>query len=933
MNRNKYSPISSNSKIRVFISSKCDKSGETPKYDPIRQELKQIIESTGLANVYTFEGEEASTLSAGDHYVFALEDSDVCIFLIDNADGIPAGVQAEIDVVQKNNIKALYYFCDENKKEKTALEKSLMGASFAKSKTVHTFGDLSKNSAAALIEDIISIYHYYCIGKLQVANENSQYETQDIDITAVSKYQETSLPKAILKNIDKSADYILRCTTGLSLFSFPGDPVQTSELDEWGVQFLPILFEEKSIKEFNTGLFLDCLKETQQQDYFDVVNLRWRAIQSYFNGDITKCIEYLQKALTAAKTTNQPSWFIKDILIDLRNQHLEFCTEKNTYSGSEAQKELDASEDELYYPVLDRNNETLQEKYIQGIYKKKTESPYTVSLGSNLNQYGKLLASILIVALYNGSLTHILLLYDKVKDFLFYLSSRYDDWNFKRDLLKYAIRTGKEKEVSGIQNTYPEILGKLSEKDAENIMQFCSHHPIYYKRVQRQLLALGTIGYYLSEEAFKTYESQIINLIFSWLEDEHATVAIGQSIFNNLSNVSYRISQDIIADICCKFIDKHYSRWYLDMFKFMSKRIDINKMNEESAVNLIEHIILVLQNKKEREQIQYAPSFLCVIRKQNRTLSEDLDKSIEKYLPDYYKNDYKLETSDNETTVLSQFIEKYVLAIKNSNETQGKNGTFLGRGIREIATIRSILIYNDLNIADVLMDSIIDAVSQTILESKESISSKMDAVALMCCIIAKYPQTYLRNKDIYQNIFDSEDRISSEDDFPFNFNIDNVALKIGLKILFATMGIDVYADLLELLPYLKDNIATTIFVSNFIAEYLEISDKVIFPKRTEGVILYNAFAWIHTNYVDIRWNATRILLALLRNPDNQDIINRQIVSLIDTENVYIKNLILQRISETPGITESTRNYAFEVCEHDANYVTRKLCKALSIRRE
>lgn len=926
MNRNKYSPISSNFKIKVFISSKCDKSGETPKYDPIRQELKQTIEGTGLANVYTFEGEEASTLSAGDHYVFALEDSDVCIFLIDNADGIPAGVQAEIDVVQKNNIKALYYFCDENKKEKTALEKSLMGASFAKSKTVHTFGDLSKNSAAALIEDIISIYHYYCIGKLQVANENSQYETQDIDITVVSKYQETSLPKAILKNIDKSADYILGCTTGLSLSRFPSDPVQTSELDEWGVQFLPILFEEKSIKEFNTGLFLDCLKETQQQDYFDVVNLRWRAIQSYFSGDITKCIEYLQKALTAAKTTNQPSWFIKDILIDLRNQHLEFCTEKNTYSESEAQKELDASEDELYYPVLDRNNETLQEKYIQGLYKKKIESPYTVSLGNDLNQYGKLLASTLIVALYNGSLTHILLAYNKVKDFLFYLSSRYDDWNFKRDLLKYAIKTGKEKEVSGIQNTYPEILGKLSEKDAENIMQFCSHHPIYYKKVRQQLLAFGTIGYYLSDEAFKTYESQIINLIFSWLEDEHATVAIGQSIFNNLSNVSYRISQDIIADICCKFIDKHYSRWYMDMFKFMSRRINISKMSKESATSLIEHIILVLQNKKEREQIQYVPSFLCAIRKQNRILSEDLDKAIGKYLPDYYENDYKLETSNNETTELSQFIEKYVLAIKNSNETQGKNGTFFGRGIKEIATIRSILIYNDLNITDVLMDSIIDAVSQTLLEAKESISTKMDAVALLCCIIAKYPRAYIRNKNIYQKIFDNEDQISAEDDFPFFSNVDSVALRISLKILFSAMKIDVHADLIELLPYLNDNIATIITVSNFIAEYLEISEEIIFSKPTESVILYNAFGWIHMSYVDIRWNATRILIALLRNPENQDIINRQIVSLIDTDNVYIKNLILQRISKTTGITESTRNYILEVCKHDTNYVTRTLCK-------
>ena len=140
------------------------------------------------------------------------------------------------------------------------------------------------------------------------------------------------------------------------------------------------------------------------------------------------------------------------------------------------------------------------------------------------------------------------------------------------------------------------------------------------------------------------------------------------------------------------------------------------------------------------------------------------------------------------------------------------------------------------------------------------------------------------------------------------------------------MKIDVHTDLIELLPYLKDNIATIITVSNFIADYLEISDKIIFSKSTESVILYNTFGWIHMSYVDIRWNATRILMALLRNPDNQDIINRQIVSLIDSENVYIKNLILQHIPKTSGITEATRNYAFEVCEHDANYVTRKLCK-------
>lgn len=610
---------SSNLKIRVFISSKCDRAEDPPKYDPIRKELKQAIEETGLASVYTFENEAASTWSAGNHYTFALEDSDVCIFLIDNADGIPDGVQREIDVVQRKQIKALYYFCDEHQKEKTTLEKSLMGANHAKSKTVHTFSELSQNGAAALIEDIILTYHNYCVGRLKVIQENDLEEMQALDIAEINKYHEASLPKAVLKCIDKSTEYILTHATGLSHAYFLEEPIQTNELDDWGVQFLPILFEGKSIREFNTALFLDCLKSLQEEEtYFNIVKLRWSAVQSYYSGNIENCVNNLEIALTAAKSANQASWIINDILIDLRNLQLQLNEEKNIISYPNAQKELDKSDDELYYPLLDRANESLQEKYIRGLYKKQTESPYTVSFGNDLNQYGKLLASIFIVALYNGSLSHILLLDKKIKDFLFYLSNRYDDWNFKRDLFKYTIKTGTSKEVLGLQNAHPEILGKLSQTDADLIMEFCSQHPIKYRRTQQQLLAFGTVGYYLSDSSFENYKTQITNFIYSWLDDEHSITSIGSSIFENLSNVSYRLSQNTLADICCRFIDKNYRRWYSDMFKFMSKCINIQKMSEQSSKNLINHIILVLQDENDRKQIQSFPLFLSHLRKQNK---------------------------------------------------------------------------------------------------------------------------------------------------------------------------------------------------------------------------------------------------------------------------------------------------------------------------
>ena len=459
-------PISPGQKIKVFISSICG----VEKYDKVRAELKKAIERTQLVDVYTFESRGASTLPAGDHYILALEDSDICIFLIDNADGIKAGVQAEIDTVKKHNIKALYYFCDETQKEKTALEQSLMGARFAKSKSVHSFSELSREGAQALIDDIVAVYHYYCTGRI-VLNSGENDEIQAVDVVGTEKYQLPIIPKSTLKNVDKCRDYFLKFVLGYSRGRYPGEMENTSEFDDWGLQFLPILFEGKSIKYFNTAMYLDALKAQQDDGHYQVVQIRWQAIQAYFAEDIKKCVEYLETALSLAKETNQPTWVIKDILVDLRNVHWTCCTARNEYSDTPAQKELTQSSEELYYPILDRIHESLHEKYIEGLYKKKIGSPYSVTIGNNLDPYGEMLASSLIVSMYNGSLTHILLIYEKIRDFVFYLSCKYDDWNLRLNLYKLAIFAGSEKEIKGIQDSFPEVLNNLTADEAKSIME------------------------------------------------------------------------------------------------------------------------------------------------------------------------------------------------------------------------------------------------------------------------------------------------------------------------------------------------------------------------------------------------------------------------------------------------------------------------------
>ena len=838
---------------------------------------------------------------------WALEDSDICIFLIDNADGINSGVQAEIDIVKKHNIKALYYFCDETQKEKTALEQSMMGAHFAKSKTVHSFSELSQGGAQALIDEIVAIYHYYCKGRIDL-NCGENDEIQAVDVVGTEKYQLPTIPKSTLKNVDKCRDYFLKFVLGNSQSRYQDEAGKTSEFDDWGIQFLPILFEGKSIKHFNTAMYLDALKAQQDDGHYQVVQIRWQAIQAYFDVNIDKCVEYLEKALRLAKKTNQPTWVIKDILIDLRNQHWTRCTEKNEYYNPPAQMELTESSEELYYPILDRIHESLQEKYIEGLYKKKIGSPYSVTIGNNLDQYGEMLASSFIVSMYNGSLTHILLIYEKIRDFVFYLSCKYDDWNFRLILYKLAIFEGNEKEIKGIQDSYPEVLNNLTTDEATSIMNFCLNHPIKYKRFSSQLLAFGSVGYFLDDESYKSCEKSIVGEIKSWLSSDTSVVAIGQNIFKCLSGIAYRMSQDILSEICCQFIERHYSRWYLDMFNFIANRIDLRKMNDDSAKKLVEHINSLLDSEKEREQIQYSPSFLCVLRKQNRSLTEEMDKKIAEHLSNYYEGTYKLETTEDENKDMPAFVKEYVEHIRKNNETQGKDGVYFGHGTREIATVRSILLGEEFTCATDTMDKLISVVADTLLISKEDVPTKLDAIALLICIAVKYPEDYIRNQGVYEKMFEQQKNIEVADNSIISFNIDSISLKIGLQLLYTAMGKDVYAEILELMPYIQGDVATTIAVTHLVVEYLESSEDVMLPSRVEAIILQNVLLWLHSEYTNIRWNATRILLTMSRNPENCGIVNHQLVNLIDSNSVYIKNLIMRHLHKMDGITDATKEY-------------------------
>lgn len=195
-----------------------------------------------------------------------------------------------------------------------------------------------------------------------------------------------------------------------------------------------------------------------------------------------------------------------------------------------------------------------------------------------------------------------------------------------------------------------------------------------------------------------------------------------------------------------------------------------------------------------------------------------------------------------------------------------------------------------------LICSVVEAASETLLISKECIREKIDAISLLICIVVLYPKEYECNKDSYNLIYEKRDEIKAEDVGFLSSNIDGISLEIGLQFLFVAMKMDTSIEVMELLPLVQNDVATTIIVTKIIIEYFELSEKVQLPKKMETIVLQNALQWIRSDSTDIRWNTTRILMALLRNPENEGIINHKLVDLIGTDNVYIKNTQTERIT-------------------------------------
>lgn len=917
--------ITTRQKIKVFISSACG--NDQPwkeKYNIVRAGLKALIETTQFAEVYLFENEGSSTLSAGKHYTSALKDCDVCIFLIDNKDGVPPGVQIEVDTVKKHKIKSLYYFCDQYSKDETPLQKSLMGAEFSKSSVVHSFEELILSGTQGLIDDLVLIYRSYCKGRIDIVSEEKDGSYEQF---IPEEYFQTSLvvSKDVITKIDKTKQYFSKIILGDS-----NQIINTSSLDDWCCRFLPVMFEQRSIEDFNLDLFLKELNKFQTKEYHAVIKKRWEAIQSFFCGELESCISLLNEALKLAKNNAMPDWIIKDILIDLRNQKnlIEECN-NNYFSYNDAQIEIDESSNPIHYPLLDRFESEQYQRYIEESLKEKIKSPYTVTFGDNLAPYVNSMANICILAVFNGSLTHLLILYRRLEYLSFHLCEKYSDWQFRRLLLKMAIINFKTKDIDGIIRSYEDILSMMNSIDAKEIFEFSKNRSIPHHRLICNLEAFKAVGYFLSDDDFDLISKDLIDKINVWILDGNRNVAVGSHIFDTLSKVELRISADEIAIICCNCFENKLRRWFDDIYKLLGNSAGfLSDLSHDIAKRLISNLINVIENERKHLDINSLELALCSIRKVYRDLTDELNLSIKIHLPEFYEGRYRLETSEGAETETRLFITKYVQEIEMRNNTQGVDGSYVGYANKPHLTLISLLKGTQILQQSDLLDLVFVAASNTLLAEKQTIGEKCEAIELLIFLCKRYPDIVIRNNFMIQNLKSNRDIVEAGYSDMFS-KLSESTLRFSLLLLYNCFGDEVWLSMIERLHYFDEDIPALVQANRVIMNFLEANEQSKLTNEIEAVLLQVSLKWCNSKNFNVRYYAIRILFQLLRNQDNSRIICNQLVKSIDNDNVYIKNLILRQVYRIKSIDPATYNYILQKASLDTNYVVRKVYSEIS----
>ncbi|MCA9766929.1 MAG: hypothetical protein KC455_10995 [Carnobacterium sp.] len=913
-------------KLKVFISSKVGDTDVDLKYNLARKAIKEMLNSTGLFNVYLFEDSGAASLSAKNHYKKNLISSDICLFLIDNLDGVPEGVQVEIDEANKHKIPALYYFCDKGSKDKTPTQISLLTADSPKQRTINSFEEFIESGAKDVINDILLIYREYSSNGMSLQNEPSSFDDSKQNIDGDS-LQAGDILNSQYSHFDKTLLKNDLCKQYLASLIFNTDKAMEEEknnLDYYCSLFLPILFENKNIEGFNFSLFLEELKKSLPPTYFNIVSIRWTAIREHYHGNIDKSISKLTEAYNLSQENNIDQWFVQDILIDLRNEIILKHQIRNEISNKNfGQEELNKKQEKLYYPVVDRNEKNFLEWIEKERQKEEIRSSNSHHFYGDLTSLSDNIANIFFQSMIFGSFTHLTRIYSHIQKLTYQLCSFTDNWPWFMSTLKNSIMELDIKKVPQITEHFELLLEKMNSEDALEIYDYSSNYPLDYHKFKANLLAMSEIGYYLSKEDFEIKWKNLKIRIDDWLDETNSSVNLMFPIFNCLNKISERLPNSYLINLSLNILSSEKKRYHESAMKLMIKSIDFSSTSEEENKRVITMLINLIKRKDAiMDNSNYIEQLCFSLGLTDTPCKDELEIVLKKEWPIFYENEYLVETT-KENYVNEMFLQKQITIIKSRNKEQGKDGKYSFYSNSPLFSSKFVISNSDEAIDQTILDELLCATTQTILSTQQLVEEKFNAYQLLIQLYQYDDSIFERNSSEVEKIFKLSDTTESYDHITSNINKNLITFAHNL--LSVCLGNDKYYEILsELSTYNDDNskIAACKLIENFSNNnyHSEI------PSEIETLLFQYCLIWNNTSSFQVRRHTIKILILFLKFNKFVPLINQQFINLMTNDNAYIKSYLAHSAKKIEYYDKKTGDFILNTALKDNNYVIRKIAK-------
>jgi len=899
-------------KVKIFISSTCD--DYDGKYTIARKGLATLLEETGLAQVYLYEEDTAHSADNESSYIGSLDDSDLCIFLIDNSDEIRPAVLKEHSRARTLKKKSLYLFCDQREKEATHLQLELRESGEVRYlNNVHEFADFPRKAYNSVINDIIFTYRSNCRNVSAQLVEEVSKDEQQINIISNASWD-----RSVLHNFKETKAVLV----DVLVLHEDKKSENSCALDPHLAKFLSVIVGKQNAEVIEFEEIIKLLPSYHSGRMLEVIKKRWQAIRDYFWGDIDGCFKLLGEAYDLAKEDLAiPEWLISDILIDLRNIQFTKNESINTIAAGEFQALLDGQKSPVFYPIIDRLGTDFTNNILTEVQNHSTKSPFTMVFGSGVKNIFIRISEMFIVAAIHGSLTHLLQTRNRMVDALASMCLLYDDHELYVELLSSFILNQDRKNYEKIERASNRRSDEINHDDANMIWAAAKSISINHKRFISELIAWEKLCNYFSDEQFVEISNEMLGKIHVWISDENRVVNAGSYIFYALLKITKRFDNIQIASLISKALNKGIYR-FIDEMHQVVQNIDLSNLDEACIKGIIGILTEQANNpdiSAHCHKLQYA---LLTMRLDSPYLHDQIDASVKKAFPVFYEQEYSLTVFDEKKY---EHIERYIGDIHNQNTEQGLNGEYKGYSINPYYMIIRTL-YDDTTIEVDIANKIYQAARETLLSEKQTVNAKYSAVQLIIEILCKCSDISAFKDDIKDLLAD--ERVKQAAQISFIENGTNEPMLLLLMFLKLCINDISPNEVLEaILSINKEEPADLIAILNSFALLLKRNDLFLFDKKVISALMQ--FAADNTTHKDqeVRSRAVDVLFTLY-NTEFDGLAISLLSKIMDREVEVIKVRILKNIKAYDNKHHELVEFMVKKGLSDNNYQVRTTAKTI-----